>query len=164
MSRRNLSASLVVAGLLLSTITAATQAANPFSRVLRVSNEQPAPIAQPQPIGAAPVVSGSVHGGYVHGAAAGGEGFASLDAPLYPSPRQHIPREVGYTVITNPALYPHEMTYPHKYRALYPPYYYKQHWIPFLPKPALKGTEVTVKYHGRISPCALFYAPKRCPK
>jgi hypothetical protein len=155
MSRRTLSAALVVAALLLSTTTAVTQAANPFSRILRISNEQPAPVAQPQPVS-----QGAVYGGYV----ADGAGFGALDAPLYPSPRQDVPREVGYTVITNQALYPHEMTYPHKYRALYPPYYYKQRVIPFLPAPPLKGTEVTVKYHSRISPTALFYAPKRCAK
>lgn len=159
MSRRTLSAAIVVAGLLLSTTTAVTQAANPFSRILRISNEQPAPVAQPQP-----VAQGPVAGGYAQGPTADGAGFVSLDAPLYPCPRQDIPREVGYTVITNPALYPHEMTYPHKYRALYPPYYYKNCCIPFLPKPPLKGTEVTVKYHGHISPTALFYAPRRSTK
>lgn len=157
MSRRTLSATLVVAGLLLSTVTATTQAANPVSNILRISNEQPAASNKPQPIS-----QGGVAGTYSQGPTADGAGFVSLDAPLYPCPRQDIPREVGYTVITNPALYPHEMTYPHKYRALYPPYYCKKCCIPFMPATALRGTEVTVKYHGHISPCALFYAPKRC--
>lgn len=159
MSRRTLSAALIAAGLLLSTTAAVTQAANPFTRIQRISHEQPVPAAQPDPIS-----QGGVYGGYQQGPCMDGAGFASLDAPLYPSPRQNVPREVGYTVITNPALYPHEMTYPHKYRALYPPYYYKKCCIPFLPAPPLMGTEVTVKYHGRISPTALFYAPKRCVK
>jgi len=44
------------------------------------------------------------------------------------------------------------MLYAHSYRAIYPPYYYKNlhglSCLPFFPKPALLGTEVRVKYHS----------------
>src|SRR5262245_33646387 len=77
--------------------------------------------------------------------------YPPIHAPLYPCPRPDVPREVGWTLITNPALSPHEMTYAHSYHAPYPPYYYKKSFlacIPFFPKPCLKGTEVCVKYHN----------------
>ena len=44
---------------------------------------------------------------------------------MYPTPLPNIPYQVGATVLTNQALYPHEMLYAHTYRALYPPYYYE---------------------------------------
>jgi hypothetical protein len=72
-----------------------------------------------------------------------------IHSALYPSPVPYVPREVGWTVITNQALAPHEMLYAHQYRALYPPYYYKKSCcccIPFIPQPCLKGTMVKVKY------------------
>ncbi|MBS0265980.1 MAG: hypothetical protein JSS02_28875 [Planctomycetes bacterium] len=72
-----------------------------------------------------------------------------IPSALYPSPVPYVPREVGYTVITNPAFAPHEMLYGHEYRALYPPYYYKKSClscIPFVPQPKLRGTMVKVKY------------------
>jgi hypothetical protein len=79
------------------------------------------------------------------------EAVPYLTSSLYPSPVPYVPREVGYTVITNPAFAPHEYLYAHQYRALYPPYYYKKCGcssccIPFLPQPCLRGTMVTVKY------------------
>lgn len=73
-----------------------------------------------------------------------------IQSSLYPSPVPYVPREVGWTVITNQALAPHEMLYVHEYRALYPPYYYKKclgSCLPFVPKPRLKGTMVKVKYN-----------------
>ena len=76
----------------------------------------------------------------------------AIDAALYPSPKPDIPAEVGWTMITNPAFHPYEMTYAHSYRALYPPYYYKNchglSCLPLVPKPHLVGTEVRVKYHS----------------
>ena len=76
--------------------------------------------------------------------------YPQLRSSLYPSPRPNVPREVGWTVYTTPAFAPHEMLYPHCYRAMYPPFYYKNTsglaCIPFFPKPCLKGTVVTVKY------------------
>ena len=72
-----------------------------------------------------------------------------IQSSLYPCPVAYVPREVGWTVITNQAFAPHEMLYAHQYRALYPPYYYKKSFtscIPFLPQPCLKGTMVKVKY------------------
>lgn len=112
--------------------------------------------------------------------------YPNLDASLYPCPRPNIPAYVGGTQITNSAFYPHEMLYPHRYRALYPPFYYKVKWrytnTPFgvsplnafglLPWPGhyydrarvsqkveLVGTKVDVKYHGSISPFTLFFPP-----
>lgn len=76
--------------------------------------------------------------------------YPPIRASMYPSPRQDVPREVGYTMITNPAFAPHEMLAAHTYHALYPPYYYHSKGclgcIPFMPKCCLMGTKVTVKY------------------
>lgn len=76
--------------------------------------------------------------------------YPPIQASLYPCPKQDVPREVGWTQITTPAFAPHEMLYPHTYRALYPPYYYKKkcglECLPFFPKCKLKGTEVTIRY------------------
>jgi hypothetical protein len=72
-----------------------------------------------------------------------------ITSALYPCPVPYVPREVGYTVITNQALAPHEMLYAHRYRALYPPYYYEKcclTCLPFFPQPKLRGTMVKVKY------------------
>lgn len=83
-------------------------------------------------------------------------GYVRLGAPLYPSPRPNIPIWAGSTVITNQALAPHEMLYPHTYRAMYPPFYHrvKGGWI-LTPvgvrsheKWELQGTMVQVKYRS----------------
>ena len=84
------------------------------------------------------------------------EGYVYLNAPLYPSPRQDIPIQVGGTMITNPALAPHEFLYPHDYNAMYGPYYYRSRgtWVitPWGVKTSerwdLQGTEVKVKYRA----------------
>jgi hypothetical protein len=96
-------------------------------------------------------------------------GYVRLSAPLNPVPQPNIPYQVGGSLITNEALYAHEMLYPHQYRALYGPYYYRvknrwyltprgylqqEHW-------ELEGTEVKVKYHSAIAPFALFMPPGR---
>lgn len=81
-------------------------------------------------------------------------GYARLNSPLYPSPLQNIPIQLGGTVISNPALAPHEYLYAHEYRALYPPYYYRVRgswiWTPFgmesHDKWELLGTRVRVRY------------------
>jgi hypothetical protein len=76
------------------------------------------------------------------------------NSSLYPCPVPYVPREVGWTVITNQAFAPHEMTYAHEYRALYGPYYYRKGLgsccIPFIPKPRLQGTMVKVKYKTNL--------------
>lgn len=126
----------------------------------------------PEPIGPAdaapaaptPIPAKTLHSGeYIPT----GAGYAVLDAPLYPCPKPGIPLEVGATVITNPALNPHEMLYPHKYCALYPPFYYKtrRSWIvtPFGVHKhecrTLTGTQVIVKYKPCIGPLSLFCPP-----
>ena len=94
------------------------------------------------------------------GAGTGGvmqqQGYVRLGAPLYPSPRPNIPIWVGSTMITNQALAPHEMLYPHTYRAMYPPFYHrvKGGWI-LTPlgvrsheRWELQGTIVQVKYRS----------------
>lgn len=94
-------------------------------------------------------------------------GYPQLSAPLYPSPRQDIPVQVGGTMITNPALAPHEMLYAHSYHAMYGPYYYKVKgaWImtPFGMRShdtwELQGTEVKVKYRDRFSILSGFVPP-----
>ena len=95
------------------------------------------------------------------------EQYPYLDAPLYPTPQPNIPHQTGGTFITNQAFAPHEMLYPHSYRAMYPPYSYKvqgdwlvtplgvwstEHW-------KLQGTQVSVKYKSRISLLSGFAPP-----
>jgi hypothetical protein len=86
--------------------------------------------------------------------------YPPLNSSLYPCPRPDVPYEVGQTLITNQAFYPHEMLYAHRYRAIYPPYFYANKCglscLPFFPKPCLKGTVVTVKYKSTLprSKCA----------
>jgi len=83
-------------------------------------------------------------------------GYVRIGAPMYPTPRPNIPIWSGSTVITNQALAPHEMLYPHTYRAIYPPYYHrvKGGWLltPFgvrsHEKWELQGTMVQVKYRS----------------
>jgi beta-ureidopropionase / N-carbamoyl-L-amino-acid hydrolase len=96
-----------------------------------------------------------------------GPGYPYLNAPLFPTPRPDIPYQTGVTLITNQALAPHEMLYPHTYKALYPPFYYtnKGTWVvtPLgvwsTENWSLVGTEVSVKYKPHISPFALFHPP-----
>ena len=79
-------------------------------------------------------------------------------APLYPAPVQYTPPRNGGAIITNQALAPHEMLYPHEYDAMYGPYYYTVKggfiWTPLgvrtHEKWELQGTRVNVKYHDRI--------------
>ena len=95
------------------------------------------------------------------------QGYPYLNAGLYPCPQPNTPYQVGSTLITNQALAPHEMLYPHTYRAMYPPYYYKvnggwvitpcgvcsrEHW-------QLQGTMVKVKYRKHYAPFSMFKAP-----
>lgn len=83
-------------------------------------------------------------------------GYVQLGAPLYPSPRPNIPIWTGSTMITNQAFAPHEMLYPHTYKATYPPFYHrvKGGWIltPFGVRSherwELQGTQVQVKYRS----------------
>lgn len=84
-------------------------------------------------------------------------GYVRLGAPLYPSPRPNIPIWAGATMITTPAFAPHEMLYPHTYRAIYPPFYHRVKggwiWTPFgirsHEKWELQGTQVEVKYRSQ---------------
>ena len=94
-------------------------------------------------------------------------GYPYLNASLYPSPRPNIPYQVGATLITNQALAPHEMLYPHTYKALYPPYYHKTRgfwlWTPLgvwsHQHQSPDGTLVKVKYRSHYSPFSLFCPP-----
>lgn len=93
--------------------------------------------------------------------------YPRLNAPLYPAPVQSTPPWNGATIVTNQAFAPHEMLYPHEYRALYPPFYYrvKGGWIvtPLGVKQnevwRLQGTEVKVNYRAHRSPFARFFVP-----
>ena len=94
--------------------------------------------------------------------------YPQINSALYPCPRPDVPYEVGQTIITNQAFYPHEMLYAHRYRAIYPPYFYENKCglscLPFFPKPCIKGTVVTVKYKSTL-PCSFnppFGAVKKC--
>lgn len=93
--------------------------------------------------------------------------YPYLNASLYPCPLPNIPYQTGGALITNQALDPHEMLYPHTYRSIYPPYYYEvhggwklfpwgvwqsEHW-------RLRGTVVTVKYSPSIGLFSGFVPP-----
>jgi len=91
--------------------------------------------------------------------------YPKLNAPLYPSPQQTVPPHTGGSIITNQALAPHEMLYPHKYHAMYGPFYYRVrgHWI-MTPvgmrqheQWELQGTEVIVKYRSHYAPFSGFH-------
>ena len=93
--------------------------------------------------------------------------YPQTGAALYPAPRPGIPQQVGGIAIENQAFHPHEMLHAHRYRAIYPPYYYKVNggWMvtPFgvwsKEDWKLQGTQVDVKYHSSISPFTLFKPP-----
>ena len=93
--------------------------------------------------------------------------YPQTGAALYPAPRPGIPQQVGGIAIENQAFHPHEMLHEHRYRAIYPPYYYKVNggWMvtPFgvwsKEDWKLQGTQVDVKYHSSISPFTLFKPP-----
>ena len=93
--------------------------------------------------------------------------YPQLNAPLYPAPVQNVPIQVGGTAITNQAFAPHEMLYPHKYHAMYPPFYYRVRggwlWTPFgiesHDKWELQGTQVKVNYRSTHNPFAFFIKP-----
>ena len=93
--------------------------------------------------------------------------YPRTNAPLYPSPVQYTPSWQGGTIITNQALAPHEMLYPHQYKAMYGPFYYKVKggWIltPFGMKQhedwKLEGTVVKVKYRSHYGIFSGFHPP-----
>ncbi len=93
--------------------------------------------------------------------------YPQTGAALYPAPRPGIPQQMGGSAIMNQAFHPHEMLYAHRYRAMYPPYYYKVNggWMvtPFgvwsKEDWRLQGTQVDVKYKSHISPFAHFAPP-----
>lgn len=144
MTRFSIPAALA-AGILLVFFTPGLQAQTPKKIVIDPNQRQGAP---------APVTAGGHHAVVIQEQA----GYVKLDAPLYPVPRPNIPYQVGSTMITNQALAPHEMLYPHSYRALYPPFYYRVrgHWWGAFgcshayDRWELEGTEVEVKYSSHI--------------
>lgn len=115
--------------------------------------------------GATAIAGDGVSGGTQSGQ--DGRNYPVLSAPLYPSPVQYTPPWSGGTIITNPALAPHEMLYPHKYYAMYGPFYYRVrgHWVvtPFgvrqHEKWKLEGTQVKVKYHPHIKLFSGYHPP-----
>lgn len=174
MSRTTLPTALLTTVLCVGLLTS-TQAQ---TKVYRVSGQQPAPFPNTA-TSAKPLANiqtaYSADGAPSPYEAAPQPGPASrmpaqypyLNAPMYPVPRPDIPYQLGGAVITNQALAPQEMLHPHQYRALYPPFYYKVSgkWI-VMPggvwtreRWELKGTEVKVKYHGRIQLRSLFWPP-----
>ena len=106
--------------------------------------------------------------GYIAPHGHGGSQYPQLQAPLYPSPIQGTPAWNGGTIITNQAFAPHEMLYPHTYRAMYGPYYYSVKggwmWTPFgvrqHERVKLEGTEVTVKYKSHYPLFSGFRHPR----
>jgi hypothetical protein len=124
----------------------------------------PAPLQQ---------MSGSAQGVVVGGPGAPppgarpGNNYPVLNAPLYPSPVQYTPPWTGGTIITNQALAPHEMLYPHRYHAMYGPFYYNVRgcWVvtPFgvrqYEKWRLEGTQVKVDYHPHFRLFSGYHPP-----
>jgi hypothetical protein len=94
--------------------------------------------------------------------------YPRLNAPMYPCPVQYTPSWNGGTFITNQAFAPHEMTYPHRYHAMYPPFYHKVkgRWIvtPFGVRQhedwELQGTEVIVNYRAHRPLFSGFHPPR----
>lgn len=95
--------------------------------------------------------------------------YPQTGAPLYPSPVPNVPYQIGGTLHTNQAFYPHEMLYPHRYQAMYPPFHYvvKGGWIvtPWGVRSNdvwhLTGTKVDVKYKSKFGILSGFNAYKR---
>ncbi len=116
------------------------------------------PPPQPRPVDLAPVAP--VPAGYGQ--------YPVLDAPLYPAPVQYTPAYNGGTIITNQAFAPHEMLYPHRYHAMYPPFYYRVRggwiWTPFGMRQheqwKLEGTEVLVNYRAKRKLFSGFHPPR----
>jgi hypothetical protein len=114
-----------------------------------------APAAIPQ-LAEAPSTSSSTAPAVGNATAAPAAGYVRLNAPMYPAPKPNVPIWTGSTMITNQALAPHEMLYPHTYRAMYPPFYHRvrgcYHWTPFGYRSHenwdLLGTTVEVKYRS----------------
>lgn len=158
MSRQHLSAafSVVLTVLMLPSVHAQDRAFGqplpgtmPASQSRQIAYQDPAlgGFIPPVPIDPNPVTPGLPEAA---------PGYVRLGAPLYPCPKPNIPIWAGSTVITNQALAPHEMLYPHTYRAIYPPFYHrvKGGWIltPFGVRSherwELQGTQVQVKYRS----------------
>lgn len=125
--------------------------------------------AYPQPVMQSPDGRPIAYGSQSHSAAHANYDVQLGAPPMYVSPQPGIPSYTGGTIITNPAFDPHEMLYAHKYRALYPPYYYKVNvdgfQLPLIGGPVshrvrLIGTEVNVNYRSYRSPISLFFPPK----
>jgi hypothetical protein len=128
--------------------------------------------SEPTPVlpAPAPLTGGAHPDAYAaagYGAAAGAGRYPVLNAPLYPSPVQYVPAWSGGTIITNQALAPHEMLYPHAYHAMYPPFYYRVRGFWFLTpfgvrqheQWKLEGTHVKVKYRDHYRPFSQFHPP-----
>jgi hypothetical protein len=147
------------------------------TRAVRPAAAQPAPqSAAPSPIQQAAWMGDGKREAYWHpnqyyirpGTYAVGPGYPYLNAALYPCPEPRVPYQTGLTLITNQALAPHEFLYPHEYKALYPPYYYrvKGQWV-VTPwgvlshdRWKLQGTEVEVEYRSHYSHFSLFVPPR----
>jgi hypothetical protein len=125
---------------------------------------RPVPVQRVSVAQSGPVYSG---GNIMPGSGMSSGTYPQTGASLYPSPQPNVPYQVGGTAITNQAFYPHEMLYPHKYKALYGPYYYRVNgrWnmTPFgmwsHENWKVEGTEVEVEYRSHISMFAGFKTP-----
>lgn len=152
-----LAGTVVLATLMMPSARAQDQAARYIGAAQPVSNVQqpPMPMSAAQPAAPQAVVGSQA-------------GYVQLGAPLYPSPSPNVPIWTGATFIPTPALAPHEMLYPHTYRAMYPPYYHRvtgrYFWTPFGMRThedwELQGTMVEVKYRGSHPKLKPFHAPR----
>ena len=136
----------------LPSLTEAKPIASEAAAPVRPASMQPPAVVAPVPVAPVPV-------------AGPGCLYPKLNAPLYPSPQQFNPPWTGGAIITNQALAPHEMLYPHKYHAMYGPFYYRVrgHWF-MTPvgmrqheQWELQGTEVCVKYRSHYAPFSGFH-------
>ena len=145
---------VVLATLMMPSARAQDAAPRLIAQPASSTHQPPVPLQATVP---APAVVAGSQAGYVH-----------LGAPLYPSPKPTVPIWAGATFIPTPALAPHEMLYPHTYRAMYPPYYHrvtgKYFMTPFGMRThenwELQGTLVEVKYRGSYSTKNPFIPPR----
>lgn len=150
----------------IKTIVVHRQAAQPAPAIQQTAGVEVAPAygQAPMPVRSVSTPTGAAP---TAGAMPVSPWYPQTNAGMYPAPLPNIPIQSGGTAITNQAFAPHEMLYPHEYRAIYPPYYYKvkggwivtplgvmshDHW-------ELMGTEVRVKYKSKISPLSRFVPP-----
>lgn len=173
LKRAALAASVVVVGFV-ATAEAQYGRTAQLRRAARNVGARPVDRVQQRPTAVQPVYYAAPKKMVIEGgakpaakAAPAPRGYVHLDAPLYSSPVQNVPHQVGGTFITNQAFAPHEMLHAHTYKAMYGPFYYKVRGSWFVwpcgvesyDRWELMGTEVKVEYRSHIPMFSRFSRP-----